>query len=272
MGEPASKGLDTFRRVRAGIGPAYHAHIRTGAGRGPIGTTAHNATVRQATLARQQRTNQPGGYWIAAATPGHTPAAYHAVTGQHPLTDGTGHAEPSCSPPARSSRSVCSTGPAWSTLSRTGRVNSSGRYAPPRAQTRPAGSSPATSATTTPPSPCAPSRTSHDRQQPALGQRRRRRHQHPGPGPRHPTPRQRHLATTRRRLELDESIEDGLRREVEEETGSKSNPYASPASTRTLPSASSRWCSAPARSTESRTPRQKPPASLGGHRARSHPT
>ncbi|MGH3680366.1 MAG: hypothetical protein ACRDT2_08975, partial [Natronosporangium sp.] len=35
--------------------------------------------VRQAALVRQRRTNQPGGYWIAAATP---EAAYHAVTGQ----------------------------------------------------------------------------------------------------------------------------------------------------------------------------------------------
>lgn len=48
-----------------------------------IGTLEHDGRVRRAALARQQRTNQPGGYWIAAATP---EAAYQAVTGEHPLT------------------------------------------------------------------------------------------------------------------------------------------------------------------------------------------
>jgi hypothetical protein len=61
------------------------ADIRQAAltGAAAIGTPEHDGQVRQAALVRQRRTNQPGGYWIAAATP---EAAYHSVTGQYPLT------------------------------------------------------------------------------------------------------------------------------------------------------------------------------------------
>lgn len=49
----------------------------------PIGTPEHEARVRQTVALRQERTNRPGGYWVAAATPH---AAYEAVTGTVPLT------------------------------------------------------------------------------------------------------------------------------------------------------------------------------------------
>lgn len=51
-------------------------------GHAAIGTTEHAASVRRATQLRQRRTNQPGGYWIAAANPD---AAAHAITGRLPL-------------------------------------------------------------------------------------------------------------------------------------------------------------------------------------------
>jgi hypothetical protein len=47
-----------------------------------FGAAEHSARVRQAAAARQQLTNQPGGYWIAATNP---EAAYQAVTGTAPL-------------------------------------------------------------------------------------------------------------------------------------------------------------------------------------------
>lgn len=56
------------------------------AGASAIGTGDHDALVRQAAITRQQRTNQPGGYWIAAAAPD---AALQAITGWRPL-DGPG--------------------------------------------------------------------------------------------------------------------------------------------------------------------------------------
>lgn len=53
------------------------------AGAAPIGSPEHDARVRQTVVLRQERTNRPGGYWIAAATPA---AAYEAITGTVPLT------------------------------------------------------------------------------------------------------------------------------------------------------------------------------------------
>lgn len=52
-------------------------------GASSIGTGEHDAAVRQAAVTRQARTNRPGGYWIAAASP---EAAYQAITGHSPLT------------------------------------------------------------------------------------------------------------------------------------------------------------------------------------------
>lgn len=48
-----------------------------------IGSSEQQALARQAALKRQQFTNQPGGYWIAAANPA---AAAEALTGSLPLT------------------------------------------------------------------------------------------------------------------------------------------------------------------------------------------
>lgn len=48
-----------------------------------IGTSAHAGRVRHIVTRQRRRTNQPDGYWIAAANPD---AAHHAVTGTLPLT------------------------------------------------------------------------------------------------------------------------------------------------------------------------------------------
>lgn len=53
------------------------------AGAPPIGSAEHEQRVRQTVTMRQERTNRPGGYWIAAAAPA---AAYEAVTSSVPLT------------------------------------------------------------------------------------------------------------------------------------------------------------------------------------------
>jgi hypothetical protein len=45
---------------------------------GAIGTADHGARAHQAAMERQQLTNKPGGYWIAAANPD---AAHQAITG-----------------------------------------------------------------------------------------------------------------------------------------------------------------------------------------------
>jgi hypothetical protein len=47
-----------------------------------IGTPEHMRRVCEITTIKQQHTNRPGGYWIAAATP---EAAHHALTGRLPL-------------------------------------------------------------------------------------------------------------------------------------------------------------------------------------------
>jgi hypothetical protein len=52
------------------------------AGVNPIGSTEQSARIRALTLAKRERANRPGGYWIAAADPG---AAHHAVRGSVPL-------------------------------------------------------------------------------------------------------------------------------------------------------------------------------------------
>ena len=52
-------------------------------GASAFGTADHEERVRQAAQLRQQHTNRPGGYWIAAALP---EAAYEALTGTLPLT------------------------------------------------------------------------------------------------------------------------------------------------------------------------------------------
>lgn len=52
-------------------------------GASPFGTSDHEERVRQAAQLRQQYTNQPGGYWIAAALP---QAAYESLTGTLPLS------------------------------------------------------------------------------------------------------------------------------------------------------------------------------------------
>jgi hypothetical protein len=51
-------------------------------GQAAIGSAEHAAQVRRATQQRQRRTNQPDGYWIAAANP---EAAAHAISGRAPL-------------------------------------------------------------------------------------------------------------------------------------------------------------------------------------------
>lgn len=48
-----------------------------------IGSSEHVRRTQRINMLKQQRTNQPDGYWIAAATP---EAAHHAVTGVLPLT------------------------------------------------------------------------------------------------------------------------------------------------------------------------------------------
>jgi hypothetical protein len=52
------------------------------AGVSPIGSTEQAARIRALTLAKRERANRPGGYWIAAADPA---AARHAVQGSAPL-------------------------------------------------------------------------------------------------------------------------------------------------------------------------------------------
>ena len=52
-------------------------------GASPFGTSDHEERVRQAAQLRQQYTNQPGGYRIAAALP---QAAYESLTGTLPLS------------------------------------------------------------------------------------------------------------------------------------------------------------------------------------------
>jgi hypothetical protein len=51
-------------------------------GESALDSAEHSARVRQVISGRQQLTNQPDGYWIAAANPA---AAYQAVTGTAPL-------------------------------------------------------------------------------------------------------------------------------------------------------------------------------------------
>jgi hypothetical protein len=80
--------LDTGDQVQVITDQRYAAavaDIRQAAltGATAIGTTDHDALLRQVALRRQQRINRPGGYWIAAATP---EAAHEATTGQQPLT------------------------------------------------------------------------------------------------------------------------------------------------------------------------------------------
>lgn len=74
-------GLDvvTDERYVAAISDIRQAALT---GVSPIGSGDHDTLVRQAALSRQRRTNQPGGYWIAAAAPD---AALHAITGRRPL-------------------------------------------------------------------------------------------------------------------------------------------------------------------------------------------
>jgi len=52
------------------------------AGAAPIGSAEHAEQIRALTLAKRDRANRPGGYWIAAADPA---AAHHAVRGTMPL-------------------------------------------------------------------------------------------------------------------------------------------------------------------------------------------
>jgi hypothetical protein len=60
------------------------AHLRQEAltGDSALDSVEHSARLRRLINQRQQFTNQPGGYWIAAANPA---AAYQAVTGTAPL-------------------------------------------------------------------------------------------------------------------------------------------------------------------------------------------
>ncbi|MBV1853746.1 protein phosphatase 2C domain-containing protein [Catellatospora tritici] len=62
-----------------------YADIRAEALRGdvPLGSAEHIARQRTAALRKQELTNTPGGYWIAAADPR---AAANAITGRLPLT------------------------------------------------------------------------------------------------------------------------------------------------------------------------------------------
>lgn len=53
------------------------------AGGSPIGSIEHAAHLRALTLAKRERVNRPGGYWIAASDPA---AAHHALRGSAPLT------------------------------------------------------------------------------------------------------------------------------------------------------------------------------------------
>jgi hypothetical protein len=46
-------------------------------------TVEQDSRMKRAALLRQEHTNRPGGYWIAAATPA---AAHESVTGTAPLT------------------------------------------------------------------------------------------------------------------------------------------------------------------------------------------
>jgi hypothetical protein len=59
-------------------------HLRRDAlnGESALDSAEHLAWVQWASTQRQQLTNQPGGYWIAAAEPA---AAYEAITGEVPL-------------------------------------------------------------------------------------------------------------------------------------------------------------------------------------------
>jgi hypothetical protein len=65
---------------------------------GAVGSAAHESRIARSTVRKWEYTNQPGGYWIAAATP---QAAHEAVTGSVPvgqlrravlLTDGAARA------------------------------------------------------------------------------------------------------------------------------------------------------------------------------------
>ncbi|HEY8533808.1 MAG TPA: hypothetical protein VIL44_08060 [Micromonospora sp.] len=56
------------------------AELRGGEVRGS--SSERDATLRSVNVRKHERTNRPGGYWVAAATP---EAAYHAVTGRLPL-------------------------------------------------------------------------------------------------------------------------------------------------------------------------------------------
>lgn len=63
--------------------PASGAGERHRAGSAPVGSSEHRALVLALVESQRPYRNQPGGYWLAAATP---EAGHHALIGRVPLT------------------------------------------------------------------------------------------------------------------------------------------------------------------------------------------
>lgn len=78
--------LDIGGEVDVVVDKQFHQAIRwireTALVAGAVGSEGHADRIRQATLAKHRYTNQPDGYWIAAANP---LAAHQAVSGTLPL-------------------------------------------------------------------------------------------------------------------------------------------------------------------------------------------